>query len=70
MRVPFSKVFRDNGDGSYTSKGGIKIGGVIETEVTCRRGVKFSGVDIAQYAGKDLEVEPFLDGILEVNGAY
>ena len=70
MRVPFNEVFSDNGDGSYTPKSGIRIGGAIATGIRFWRGVPFSGVDIVQYAGRDLEVEPYLDGIVEIKGAY
>ena len=70
MRVPFNEVFRDNGDGSYTPKGGIRIGGVIGTGVRFRAGVERFGIDIAQHAGRDLEVEQYLDGIIEIKGAY
>ena len=70
MRVPFNEVFRDNEDGSYTPKGGIRIGGAIVTGRRFWRGVPFAGVDIAQHAGRDLEVETFLEGIVEIKGAY
>jgi hypothetical protein len=70
MRVPFNEVFSDNGDGSYTPKGAIRIGGAIGTGVRFRRGIECCGIDIAQHAGRDLEVEPYIDGILEIKGAY
>ena len=70
MRVSFNEVFRNNEDGSYTPKGGIRIGGAIATGRRFWRGVLFSGVDIVQYAGRDLEVEPYIDGIVEIKGAY
>jgi hypothetical protein len=70
MRVPFNEVFRDNEDGSYTPISGIRIGGVIGTGVRFRRGIEFAGVDIAQHAGRDLEVEQYIDGIVEIKGAY
>ena len=70
MRVSFNKVFRDNGDGSYTLKRCIKIGRKIGTKAIFRKGVEFAGVEVAKYAGRDLEVEQYLDGILEIKGAY
>ena len=70
MRVSFYEVFRDNEDGSYTPIGGIKIGEVIATSDKFKRGKTFSGVDIAKHAGRDLEVEPFIDGIVEIKGVY
>jgi len=73
MRVPFNEVFNDNGDGSYTPRGAVRIGGVtMGAGVAVRGGLSFSGVDIAQYAGKDLEVERSSDGLsmIEIKGTY
>ena len=70
MRVPFNEVFSDNEDGSYTTKGGTRIGGAIVTGLRFRVGVERFGIDIAQHAGRDLEVEQYLDGIIEIKGAY
>jgi hypothetical protein len=33
-------------------------------------GVSFSGVDIAQYAGHDLDVEQRADGTMVIKGVY
>lgn len=71
MRVPFSDVFQDNGDGSYTPKVPVQIGGVsLGTGVSFRPGVSFSGIDIAQYAGHDLDVNYLDDGTAVINGVF
>jgi hypothetical protein len=71
MRVAFSEIFNDNGDGSYTPKGAIRVGAVtMGSGVAFRSGVQFSGVDIAQYVGKDLEIVTHPGGIVEITGFY
>ena len=71
MRVSFDQVFQDNGNGSYTPMGIVKIGGAtMSPGVTFSSGVSFSGVNIAKYAGKDLEVEKHEDGTIEVKSVY
>jgi hypothetical protein len=58
MRVSFYQVFNVSPDGAVTPKTTVVVGGVTMTPgVTFRRGVSFSGVDIAEHIGKDLEVE-------------
>jgi len=57
MIISFYEVFHANPDGSFTPKVAIKIGGVMMGPgVSFTPGVSFSGVDIAQYAGNDLDV--------------
>ena len=71
MRVPFSQVFTQNQDGTYTPKLRVKIGGVTMGQgVSFSSGVSFAGVDLAQHASKDLEVEQYADGTVEIKGFY
>jgi hypothetical protein len=57
MRVPFSAVFQTNANGSVSPKTNVTIGGVtMSPGVSFSKGVSFSGIDIAQYVGHDLEV--------------
>lgn len=71
MRVPFSQVFSRNADGSCTPRGAVQIGGVtMGPGVSFTAGVSFSGVDIAQYAGHDLDVEQRGDGTMVIKGVY
>ena len=71
MRVSFNEVFQNNNDGSYSPKGIVKIGGVtMSPGVSFRPGVLFSGVDIAIYAGRGLEVEKEPDGTIIIKGTY
>ena len=67
MRVRFTDVFQQNPDGSCTPRVQVTIHGV--TVGPFSPGA-FSGLDIAKYAGKDLEVEIHSDGRVEVKGAY
>ena len=72
MKVSFSEVFRDNGDGSYTPMHKVKIGGITMGPggVRFKPGVSFSGVDIASYVGHDLEVEQHDGGTVEIKSIY
>ncbi len=71
MRVPFDDVFQANQNGSYSPKAKVKIGGVMMTPgVAFTRGVSFSGVDIAKYAGHDLEIDKQPDGTIEITKVY
>ena len=71
MRASFYELFCDNGNGSYTPRHDVKIcGETISPTVTLRTGVAFSGVDIALFAGKDLNVVKNKDGIIEIKGIY
>ena len=57
-------------NGSITPKFQIKIGGVVMGPgVAFTKGVSFSGVDIAQYVGHDLDVE-INNNIHEIKGIY
>lgn len=71
MQVQFSEVFQDNGNGSFTPKHRVKIGGVsMGPGVSFSPGVAFSGVDIASYVGHALEVEQSADGLVEIKSIY
>lgn len=71
MRVSFDQVFQTNPNGSITPRCGVRIGGVtMGPGVTFTRGVSFSGVDIANYEGHDLEVEKQEDGTVVINSVY
>jgi hypothetical protein len=57
-RVGFWDLFRPNPDGSISPVRPIKIAGVVlEPDTKYHRGVLFSGWDLFQYYGRDLELE-------------
>ncbi len=68
MRISFSEVFQDNGNGSYTPKHKVKIGGITMGPggVNLKPGVSFCGVDVANYVGHDLEVDRHAGGTIEI----
>jgi hypothetical protein len=71
MRISFSEVFHDNGDGSYSPMKTIKIGGaIIDPGVEFTAEAWFGGIEIAQYIGRDLEVEHLQDGIIAIKRIY
>lgn len=71
MRVSFDEVFQTSPNGTITPKSTVIIGGVtMGPGVTFTRGVVFSGVDIANYEGHDLEVDKQADGSVVINGVY
>ncbi len=71
MRASFDQVFQTNPNGRITPRSAVRIGSVtVEPSVSFTRGVSFSGVDIADYEGHDLEVEQQADGTVVVNGVY
>ncbi len=72
MRVLFSHVFKANEDGSYTPKHRVEIGGITmgSGKIRYKPGVLFSGVDIASYVGRDLEVDQHDDLTVEIRGVY
>ena len=70
-RVQFSELFTDNGNGSYSPNGAIRIGGItLGAGVSFSPGVSFSGVDIAKYAGHDLEIERDAEGTVDIKGVF
>ncbi len=69
-RVKFWDLFQVNPDGSLEPKKQISIGGVtLQPGVKFTRGVSFSGFDLFQYYGADLEVEK-KDGVSVITGIY
>jgi flagellar hook protein FlgE len=71
MRVSFYDVFIENGNGSFTPKGTVQIGGItMGNGVSFTKGVSFSGIDIATYEGYDLEVEQNNGGPIVIKGVY
>ncbi|MDB5161464.1 MAG: hypothetical protein JWO96_844 [Candidatus Saccharibacteria bacterium] len=57
-RIKFWDLFQLNPDGSIRPKKPIKIAGVVlSPETSYSKGVLFSGFDLFQYYGRDLEVE-------------
>jgi len=71
MRVSFSEVFQDNGNGSYSPEYKVKIGGItMGPGVSFTPGVLFAGLDIASYVGHDLEVDQLAGRIVEIKSIY
>ena len=70
MRVSFGEVFTTNPDGSFSPKGAVRIGAVtMRPGLSFRKGVVFSGVDIAEYVGHDLDVSREPDGTVVIKAA-
>ena len=54
----FWDLFQLNPDGSITPKEKIKVAGVVlDPNTNYSKGILFSGFDLFQYYGRDLEVE-------------
>jgi len=71
MRVRFSEVFTDNGNGSYSPKGAIRIAGIrLGQGISFSPGVSFQGIDFAKYAGHDLEIERDAEGTVDIKGVF
>jgi len=69
VRVRFDDIFQDNGDGTYSPRRTVRIEAVtFGPGVSFDANVEFCGVDIASYAGQDLEVEEDADGTVEIKG--
>ena len=69
MRMRFDDVFRENADGSYSPRRTVRMEKVtLGPGVSFTPAVEFCGVDIASYAGQDLEVEKHPDGTVEIKG--
>lgn len=69
-RLNFYQIFRINTDGSIEPLRIVRIGGVqFGPGVRFGRGVSFGGVDLAQYVGRDFQVED-QNGILIIIGIY
>ena len=71
MRIPFNKMFEDNGNGSYTPKHKFRVDGItMGKEASLKPGVPNCGVDIATYVGHDLEIEQHVGGTPEIRNTY
>ena len=69
-RLNFYRIFRINSDGSIEPIRVVRIGGVqFGPGVRFGKGVSFGGIDLAQYIGRDFQVEE-QDGILVIIGIY
>lgn len=57
-RAPFWEIFRMHPDGSIEPIRSVQIGSVrLGPGARFGSGVAFSGIDLAQYIGRDLEVD-------------
>ena len=72
MRVAFSRVFKDNGNGTYTPIHEVKIGDITigPGGFSFTPGVWFSGIDVGHYVDHDLEIEERENGTLEILDVY
>ena len=69
-RIEFWKLFQVNPDGSLQVIRRLSMGGfTLEPGQRIERGVTFSGFDIFQYTGRDLEVNE-QNGVDVVTGVY
>ena len=69
-RLKFWDLFQPNPDGTLQAIRRLKIGGfTIEPGQKIKHGVLFSGFDIFQYTGRDLEVEE-VEGVEVITGVY
>lgn len=70
MKKSFWEIFKVHPDGSIEPIRIVRIGGVqFGPGVRFGRGVAFSGIDLALYIGRDLQVEE-QDGIIILKGIY
>lgn len=70
MRINFWKIFQVHPDGSIEPIRRIRIGGVeFGQGVRFRRGVSFSGIDLALHVGRDFDAEEE-NGVLVLKGIY
>jgi len=69
-RISFWKIFQINPDGTLQPIVRVSIGGfILEPGQKIQKGVAFSGFDLFQYTGRDLEVNK--QGDVEVlTGVY
>ena len=69
-RINFDKIFQIHPDGSIEPKSLVKIGGVqFGPGVRFGKGIAFSGIVIADYLGRDFEVQEE-GGITVIKGVY
>jgi hypothetical protein len=71
MRIKFDDLFRAHPDGSYTLKAHVRFqGALLGPWLSFRPGVVFLGLDIAEYVGRELEVEPIPQDALVITAVY
>lgn len=69
-RAKFSEIFRVNVDDSIEPIRSVQIGAIrLGPGARFGRGVAFSGIDLAQYAGRDLEIDE-QTGFVILRGIY
>jgi hypothetical protein len=69
MRMRFDQLFSVQ-NGTVTPKTVVAIGGVtMSPGVSFGSGVSFSGVDLTQHIGKDVEAE-LVNGVYVISGFY
>lgn len=72
MRVNYSQLFTV-ANGMISPKVPVHVNGNTLTpgvSFASGGGVSFGGVDLAQFIGKDLEVEKLHNGVYDVKGVY
>lgn len=69
-RLKFWELFQVNPDGTLQPIRRVSVGGfTLEPGQKIQRGITFSGFDLFEYTGRDLEVED-KDGLEVVTGVY
>ncbi|HEX3568380.1 MAG TPA: hypothetical protein VHT70_01755 [Candidatus Saccharimonadales bacterium] len=69
-RISFWKIFQVNPDGTIQPIVRVSLGGfILEPGQKIQQGVTFSGFDLFQYTGRDLEVQK-KDGTEVITGVY
>ncbi|MDO8240715.1 MAG: hypothetical protein Q7T51_01915 [Candidatus Moranbacteria bacterium] len=70
QRINFYQIFKVDTDGSIEPLRLVRIGGVqMGPGVRFGRGVSFSGIDLAQFVGRDFAVEEE-SGVLVIKGIF
>ena len=68
MRMPFNQVFNVKVDGSISPRATVQLGSLqIGPGVPVGRGVAFGGVELAAFAGRDLDVD-VVNGVHVIKG--
>jgi len=71
MRIKFWDIFRENPNRTMSPTRTVRIGSVTLTpNVTFSSAASFNGVNLAEFAGRDLEVEQGVDGVAEIKSYY
>ena len=70
VRMSFDELFRRNAEGMISPRLPVQIGGVtVGPGGASDEGASFGGVDLAQFLGKDLDVE-IQDNIHVIKGTF